>query len=84
MMFRSSTDEVSTSGAEDTESGQTWETGRRSGNTLSFMESTNFSEESVPSSSSRQRVEGETTSDSHGPLLPRITSGDVVTSSNLC
>lgn len=78
MMFRSSTDEVSTSGAEASESGQTSETGRRSGNALSFKESTNFSEESVPSSSSHQRVEDETTSASHGPLLPRITSGDVV------
>lgn len=74
-MFRSSTDEVSTSGAEASESGQTSETGRRSGNALSLKESTNFSEESVPSSSSHQRVEDETTSASHGPLL---SSGDVV------
>lgn len=85
MMFRSSTDEVSTSGAEASESAQTSETGRRSGNALSFMGSGNFSEEPVSSSSSHQRVEDETTSSSHDPLLPRTTSsGDVVASSNLC
>lgn len=84
MMFRSSTDEVSTSGAEASESGQTSETGRHSGNVLSFKESTNFSEESFPSTPSHQRVEDETTSASHIPLQSRISSGDVVASSNLC
>lgn len=77
MMFRSSTDEVSTSGAEASESNQTSETWRN-GNTRSFKESTNFTEESIPSSSCHQRKE-DTTTTSHEPLVPRIPSGNVVT-----
>lgn len=84
MMFRSSTDEVPTSGAEASESGQTSETCQRGENAVSFYESTPFREESVTTSSSHQREEDGTTSASHGHMPPQITSGDAMAGSSLC
>lgn len=87
-MFRSSTDEIA-GGADTSESGHTSGPSPPGRNRVDLNESTSFNVTSVSCSSSHRGVVEGSTSSSHGPLLPRISSGDFyflffASWSNLC